>query len=58
MVSVIGPMTDRVISQITHELKKKKNKKKIINNIIKPIIKDVIKTYSNYIIFSENKNFQ
>jgi len=41
----IGPMTDSLLSNISNEIKKKKNREKIMKHIIGPVLEDINKKY-------------
>lgn len=41
----IGPMTDTILTNISNEIKKKKNREKIMKHIIGPILEDINKKY-------------
>ena len=41
----IGPMTDSLLTNISNEIKKKKNREKIMKHIIGPVLEDINKKY-------------
>ena len=41
----VGPMTDSLLTNISNEIKKKKNREKIMKNIIGPVLEDINKKY-------------